>query len=97
MPGAFMTAAQNCDAQMENAAGQVVASFGNVGRGIPPCNLQVTNAGTVIIYDSQNVVWSVNGQAPAPAANSGQVAVGQILQQVQLLLLLCLETPLVSH
>ena len=80
-----MHAPQNCDAQMLNSTGNVVASFGNVGRGIPPCNLRVTNSGTAIIVDSQGVTWSVNAAPVQPDATSGQVAVGQTLQQVVLM------------
>ena len=86
-PQSLLCAPQNCDAQMVNAAGQVVASFGNVGRGIAPCRLQVNQIGQAIIWDSQNVVWSINAAPVQPVAGSGQITVGQQLQQVMLLLL----------
>ena len=83
-PSSLLCAPQNCDAQMVNATGQVVASFGNIGRGYAPCRLQVTNAGQAIILDSQNVTWSINAAPVKPAAGSGQITVGQQLQQVNL-------------
>ena len=69
---------------MINGAGKVIYSFGNVGRGVGPCRLQVTSGGQVAIIDSLNVVWSING-APVQPSN-GQIAVGQQLQQVRPLL-----------
>ena len=75
---------QNCDAQMLNASGALVASFGNVGRGYAPCHLQVTNAGQVIIVDSQDVIWSINAAPVQPVPTSGQIGIGQQLQQVML-------------
>ena len=83
-PRPCLCAAQNCDAQMHNAAGALIASFGNIGRGYAPCHLQVTNAGQVIIQDSQSVIWSINGAPVRPVATSGQIGVGQQLQQVML-------------
>ena len=75
---------QNCDAEMINGAGQVIYSFGNIGRGSGNCKLQVTNAGQAAIIDSLGVTWSING-APVKPAN-GQIAVGQQLGQVRPLL-----------
>ena len=83
-PDPLACSPQNCDAEMINGAGQVIWSSGNIGRGMGPCHLQVTNGGTAAIIDSLGITWSVNG-APVQPAN-GQIAAGQQLQQVGRLL-----------
>ncbi len=77
-----MCAQSNCNAQATDASGNVLADFHNANIGVPPCTLQVTNGGAVIIADANNVTWSSNAAPVLAVAGSGQITAGQILNQV---------------
>ena len=68
---------QNCDVIEQTNTGATIYSFKNNGRGTAPCRLQIRNDGTLAIYDSQNVLWSVNAAPARPVAGSNQLTAGQ--------------------
>ena len=85
-------APQNCDLTETTASGAVLYSFHNGGRGTPPCHAQIRNDGTLAIFDSLGVLWSVTGgsagspgtSSPArPVAGSNQITAGQALSDVR--------------
>ena len=74
---------QNCDVIEQTKTGATIYSFKNNGRGTAPCRLQIRNDGTLAIYDSQNVLWSVNAGPARPVAGSNQLTVGQSAPDVR--------------
>lgn len=68
---------QSCDVIETTGAGATIYSFNNNGRGFAPCRLQIRNDGTLAIYDTNNVLWSVNAGPVRPVGTSGQILPGQ--------------------